>query len=798
MANIQPKLKIIRNNITGKRYFKYQLPVQDIDKSVYSATHSTPTYYIMIPNEGFRKNFNANELWYQMKMYSDRPNVKVNGVVQLLDAEKNTIAEYNSNSIYDKTLQVDTKRYYMDNKKLHCQILSDEYISRTGYFHVAVVDDDGVVQPNKTVYIEITKHGDNDWTIQYEKITDSNGVAHLIIRLLVGEYTFRCRVRTKQEDNSYVEESIPVSKDIEVIDKPLTLEFDNGSSDLNDVNKRELFISTNSDIKKGTSVHCLIYDGGDNPVSGAEITYNIHGLTYKRVSDENGDTGLPINLNKGRYDLKCTHTYTDETGVEQTATVTQNIRVEDKRDTGIKLYKNYLNVAHKYDKKTKKYIDVVSIIKGTGLDLQLYDKETGDPLPNKTVVIKTSGKTYTPKTDYNGVARLRVILNRYSQLTYQFNGDDCYNKCENTITSYIQPVASKKCGLEVLNHENKYAHCTLNGYLTVRLHESTTKKYKGIQKREVKFTFDNNTSKTVTTDWLGDAVVSLNGLSKGEHKVTCVFDGDYYFNKTTKSFTINITAPTDSRLNIASKVQITPEDTVTVKLTTSNYEPISNEAVVCRIGDDTYTATTNNNGEASFDFNLMTGEHNAVFSYEGNSTYHNRAKNVNTLLKVVSSIDNTELRSKHSYRSLIKLHLNIPEAINDKVAYIMFLFYITPTEVTKEGDNYYTKLTNVYFNDFMINLGSEALTYSENVKDYQTVTFTNTYYSLLYPHSDVERGAEIIRPSRKSYTVDTLTSDEYTVIAPFDEPDVKEDRPEYVCTEYLNFHDQDIRLTQGE
>ena len=194
----------------------------------------------------------------------------------------------------------------------------------------------------------------------------------------------------------------------------------------------------------------------------------------------------------------------------------------------------------------------------------------------------------------------------------------------------------------------------------------------------------------------------------------------------------------------------------------------------------------------------MTGEHNAVFSYEGNSTYHNRAKNVNTLLKVVSSIDNTELRSKHSYRSLIKLHLNIPEAINDKVAYIMFLFYITPTEVTKEGDNYYTKLTNIYFNDFMINLGSEALTYSENVKDYQTVTFTNTYYSLLYPHSDVERGAEIIRPSRKSYTVDTLTSDEYTVIAPFDEPDVKEDRPEYVCTEYLNFHDQNIRLTQGE
>ena len=43
-----------------------------------------------------------------MKMYSDRPNVKVNGVEQLLDAEKNTIAEYNSNSIYDKTLQVDT------------------------------------------------------------------------------------------------------------------------------------------------------------------------------------------------------------------------------------------------------------------------------------------------------------------------------------------------------------------------------------------------------------------------------------------------------------------------------------------------------------------------------------------------------------------------------------------------------------------------------------------------------------------------------------------------------------------
>ena len=42
-------------------------------------------------------------------------------------------------------------------------------------------------------------------------------------------------------------------------------------------------------------------DGQGNLLTNQNLTFNIHGVFYNKTTDENGITGLNINLNKGEY-----------------------------------------------------------------------------------------------------------------------------------------------------------------------------------------------------------------------------------------------------------------------------------------------------------------------------------------------------------------------------------------------------------------------------------------------------------------------------------------------------------------
>ena len=78
----------------------------------------------------------------------------------------------------------------------------------------------------------------------------------------------------------------------------------------------------------------------------------------------------------------------------------------------------------------------------------------------------------------------------------------------------------------------------------------------------------------------------------------------------------------------------------------------------------------------------------------------------------------------------------------------------------------------------------------------EIIDFKNSYYALLYPDRDINKGLEIIRPYRDRMSSKKVLASNRTVFAPFYMPIIKEDRPDAICKEYLNFHFQKVNVSQ--
>ena len=59
--------------------------------------------------------------------------------------------------------------------------------------------------------------------------------------------------------------------------------------------------------KDGSKFEAKILDGQGNPYSGQKVTFNINGVFYEKVTDENGIARLTINLMAGEYIITSTY-----------------------------------------------------------------------------------------------------------------------------------------------------------------------------------------------------------------------------------------------------------------------------------------------------------------------------------------------------------------------------------------------------------------------------------------------------------------------------------------------------------
>ena len=139
-----------------------------------------------------------------------------------------------------------------------------KYYLNASKFEATIYDKNGSLAVNKTVTFNI--HG-----VFYTRSTDDKGVVSLGISLRPGEYII-----------TTIYEGLAVGNNITVLPTLVT-------SDLN---------MTHED---GSNFTAQTLDGQGKPLANQNVTFNINGVFYNKVTDENGVASLAMRLMSGKY-----------------------------------------------------------------------------------------------------------------------------------------------------------------------------------------------------------------------------------------------------------------------------------------------------------------------------------------------------------------------------------------------------------------------------------------------------------------------------------------------------------------
>ena len=213
-----------------------------------------------------------------------------------------------------------------------------------------LVDGFGNPIANATVYFTINGK-------VYARITDENGTASIAIRLLPGEYKASALFNgTDDYDMAAVNASVLVKNTI--LGNDTTLYFRNG-----------------------TQYVAKFLDSNGKALANTDVKFNINGVFYTRVTDENGIARLNIRLDPASYIITAYNPVTGEQKANE-VTVLPRIIAED---------------------LSMKYLD------GSSFNATLVDGQ-GKAVAGVNITFNVNGVFYHRTTDANGVARLNIRL----------------------------------------------------------------------------------------------------------------------------------------------------------------------------------------------------------------------------------------------------------------------------------------------------------------------------------------------------------------------------------------------------
>ena len=213
-----------------------------------------------------------------------------------------------------------------------------------------LVDAIGNPIANATVYFTINGK-------VYAKITDENGMASMGIGLVPNEYKVNALFNgTKDHDKSTANATVTVKSTI--LGNDTTLYFLNG-----------------------TKYVAKFLDSDGKALANTTVKFNINGVFYTRVTDENGMASLNIRLDPKLYIITAYNPVTGEQRANE-VTVLPRIIAED---------------------LSMKYLD------GSSFNATLVDGQ-GKAVTGVNITFNVNGVFYHKTTDANGVARLNIRL----------------------------------------------------------------------------------------------------------------------------------------------------------------------------------------------------------------------------------------------------------------------------------------------------------------------------------------------------------------------------------------------------
>lgn len=289
------------------------------------------------------------------------------------------------------------------------QIESDDTaIVKGKELSIKLTNENGTGIANKTISVEFNKKTSN---IQ----TGNDGIAKYEINTDPGTYTIKY---------SFSEEGYTQS---------------NGSKEI-------LVVSTAVSKIKGSDY--TAYIGADNkftvmltvgdlPIKGRTVTFKFNGKTYSKKTNSKGKATLTLpKLAKGTY--KIIYSYSGEGDIKKSS---QTSKITVKKGIPVKITKYYSQIYR--NKKAAKFKVKVSDIRGK-------------LLANKKVTFKFNKKTYTKKTDKNGIAAVSIKLKTGSyKVKVGCAKTANYNKATKTYKIKVKPKQCRNNGMWLLSSDMK-------------------------------------------------------------------------------------------------------------------------------------------------------------------------------------------------------------------------------------------------------------------------------------------------------------------------------------------------------
>ncbi|MBR6023991.1 MAG: hypothetical protein IK044_03360 [Methanobrevibacter sp.] len=377
---------------------------------------------------------------------------------------------------------------------------------------------------------------------------------------------------------------------------------DNATASLEEVNIDAKDISMH--YKNGERLSAELLDLNDTPLPDCNLTFNINDQNYTRTTGNDGKASIAINLIPGTY-LANIYFLGNSQFLPSNKSVNVTVLPTIEGSDLVKYYKN-----------NSQYYAT------------FYDG-SGEVLDNENVTFNINGVFYTRQTNQNGVARLNINLNSGNYILTAYNPVDGYSFSNNI---KVLPTINGT-NLKKIYRDNHQYWVTLRDF-----------KGNPISYASVEFNV-NGVFYTRQADKYGNARLNIN-LGDGKYIISAK-------NKLTGELASNnivVSANSDTKLTTKNYVfKLSDDDTIEAKLTNKLNYGVSGEVIDLTIGDKKYSATTDDDGIASFYLNLAQGNYSLNFNHKANSIY-----GASSAKSTVETYDGVKVNLKCSDEVVIK------------------------------------------------------------------------------------------------------------------------------------------------
>lgn len=427
-----------------------------------------------------------------------------------------------------------------------------------------------------------------------------------------------------------------------------------GSANLQASAKTKTSIKANSNsVYRGESFSITLKDAKGKVLSNKKVNFKVSGKTYTRTTNSNGVASLTINLKGSKYPITCNFAGTSAYSASSLS-VTLSVNA---KPTSISSNGN-------------------SVIKGNAFSVTLKDS-SGKALANQKVNFKIRGKTYGRTTNSKGIASLTINLspNNYpvvcsfagsknlkssslsASLTVKKNPNAFSIKEIETAATNVEAYVTKnkklpntvKVGSKTLkisefsylaskavsnlNSNNKNDIALLsgisNGGSSAQSLKSTV--YKAQYVDVAKGVASTIESKKVPPNYVAVKDSSKKTVGNANFDLyTFAFSKILDFHKSKNYLPNYCTFESSAIASTVSQKTTTIKDASTtiargdpykITLVDENGKALANQKVTISISGKSYTRTTDSNGGASLNINLVTGKYSVVSTFGGSLSY---------------------------------------------------------------------------------------------------------------------------------------------------------------------------------